>query len=71
MQAYVAHSLDLTNIFYEIDVNNFVRAMAYLTLVYLTNAPEDEMHQAVCLVATVLKDMDFTAFKIDECFPVG
>ena len=58
---------ELLDVFYEMNVNSFGRAMAYLTLVYLTNAPEDETREAVRLVAAPLKDMNFTAFQTG-CF---
>ena len=32
---------ELLNVFYEINVNNFGRAMAYLALVYRMNIPEE------------------------------
>ena len=35
------HSGDLTTIFNHMNVRNFGHAMAYLTLVYLMNEPED------------------------------
>ena len=59
---------ELLDVFYEMNVNSFGRTMAYLTLVYLTNAPEDDTREAVRLVAAPLKDMNFTAFKAKESF---
>ena len=41
----------LLNVFGEMNVNSFGRAMAYLTLVYLMNIPEDTKREAVRLVA--------------------
>ena len=52
---------DLSNVFLEMDVNNFGRAMTYLTLIYLImDIPEDARREAVRLVAMVLKDMNIT-----------
>ena len=45
---------ELTTVFHYTNVNNFGRAMAYLTLVYLTNPPEDETRETVRLVAAKL-----------------
>ena len=39
-QSIVSRCPDLVTIFYEIDVVNLSRAMAYLTLVYLTKVLE-------------------------------
>ena len=50
-QSIVSRCPDLVTIFYEIDVVNFGRAMAYLTLVYLTRVSGDETRVAVQLVA--------------------
>lgn len=66
----LANSLDLATIFYEIDVNNFGRAMSYLTLIYLlkdTNS-EETTRGAIQLVAIALKTFDFREFKIEESF---
>ena len=49
-QSIVLHCPDLVTIFYEINVINFGRAMAYLTLIYLTKVSEAEIHVAVQLV---------------------
>ena len=49
---------ELQNVFTEMNVNNFGRAMAYLTLVYLMNIPEDAKCEAVRLAAVILKDID-------------
>ena len=49
----------LVETFNEINVNNFGRAMAHLTLVYLKNIPEDEIREAVHLVATILRDKNY------------
>ena len=40
--------------------------MAYLTLVYLMNIPEDERREAVRLAATIMKDMNIT--RVEEGF---
>ena len=57
---------ELLNVFGEINVNNFGRAMAYLTLVYLMDIPEDVKREAVCLVAPVLRDVGVT--RVEEGF---
>ena len=54
---------DLTTIFNHMNVENFGHAMAYLTLVYLMNEPEDVTRQAVRLVSIPLKRIVFTKFK--------
>ena len=50
-QSIVSRSPDLATIFYEIDVINFGRAMAYLTLVYLTKVSEAEIRVAVATIS--------------------
>ena len=67
-QSIVSRCPDLVTIFYEIDVVNFGRAMAYLTLVYLTKVSGDEARVAVQLVAKCLRNFDFAKFKIEESF---
>ena len=55
----IAERLDsdgLLNVFNEMNVNSSGRTMAYLTLIYLMDVPEDVKREAVCLVAPVLKD---------------
>ena len=59
-QSIVSRCPDLVTIFYEIDVVNFGRAMAYLTW--------DEIRVAVQLVAKRLRGFDFAKFKIEESF---
>ena len=56
----------LLNVFGEMNVNSFGRAMAYLTLVYLMDIPEDVKREAVCLVAPVLRDVGVT--RVEEGF---
>ena len=46
----------LLNVFGEMNVNSFGRAMAYLTLVYLMDIPEDVKREAARLVALVLRN---------------
>jgi hypothetical protein len=67
MLAYVNRD-NISRVFTEIHVINFGRAMAYLSIVYLLKESEDVTPEAVRLVATPLKDIDFTAFKIEESF---
>ena len=50
------------------NVNNFGRAMAFLTHVYVLKGSEDVTRCAVRLVAVVLKDMNLAAFKAEESF---
>ena len=59
---------EISIVFAETEVNNFGRAMAYLTLVYVLEIPENAMREAVRLVTTVLKDMDLTVFGVEESF---
>ena len=54
------------SVFSEMKVNSFGRAMAYLTLVYLMNIPEDVKREAVCLVAPVLGNVDVA--RVEESF---
>ena len=56
----------LLNVFGKMNVNSFGRAMAYLTLVYLLNIPEDTKREAVRLVAPVLKNVGAT--RVEEGF---
>ena len=65
-QSIVSRCPDLVTIFYEINVINFGRAMAYLTLIYLTKVSEAEIRVAVQLVAKRLRGFDFAKFKIEE-----
>ena len=67
-QSIVSRCPDLVTISHETDVVNFGRAMAYLTLVYLTKVSEDEIRVAVQLVAKRLRGFDFAKFKIEESF---
>ena len=60
--------VDLPDIFNDMIVNNFGRAMAYLTLVYVLKGSENVTREAVRLVATVLKDIDLKPFKIEDSF---
>jgi hypothetical protein len=55
-------------VFNTINVTNFGRAMAYLTLVYLMHASEDTTRRAVLLVTAPLKSFDLSAFRIEESF---
>ena len=52
-------------VFAEARVNNFGRAMAFLTLVYLMKAPEDVTREAVRLVATPLKNFDLIYYNVN------
>ena len=53
-------------VFNTINVINFGRAMAYLTLVYFMHASEDTTRRAVRLVAAPLKSFDLSAYRIEE-----
>ena len=53
-------------VFNTINVTNFGRAMAYLTLVYFMHASEDTTRRAVRLVAAPLRSFDFSAYRIEE-----
>ena len=57
---------NISEIFYQIKVVNFGRAMAYLSLVYLMNESEEVTREAVRLVATPMKSFDFSAYKIED-----
>lgn len=59
---------ELSNVFVEMNVNNFGRAMAYLTLVYMMKDSEDRTRRAVRLVVAPLRSIDFSKFKIEESF---
>ena len=59
---------NISQVFTEINVINFGRAMAYLSIVYLLKESEEVTRDAVRLVATPMKNIDFTAFKIEESF---
>ena len=59
---------ELSTIFSEMNVNNFGRAMAFLTYVNVLKGSEDVTRRAVRLVAVVLKDMNLAAFKVEESF---
>ena len=57
---------ELLSVFAEMNVNSFGRAMAYLTLVYLMDIPEDVKRKAVRLVAPVLRNIVVT--RVEEGF---
>ena len=57
---------ELLDVFHKINVNNFGRAVAHLTLVYLMNIPEDAKREAVRLVATIFRNVDVT--RVEEGF---
>ena len=50
------------------NVDNFARVMAYLTLVYVMHASEDTTRRAVRLVAAPLRSLDLSAYRIEESF---
>ena len=60
--------VSVLEIFEEMNVNNFGRAVAFLTYVYVLKGSEDVTRCAVRLVAVVLKDMDLTALKVEGNF---
>jgi hypothetical protein len=49
-----------------INVINFGRAMAYLTLVYLMHSSEDTTRRAVRMVAVPLRELDLSVYRIEE-----
>jgi hypothetical protein len=49
---------EFRGVFENMNVVNFGRAMAYLALVYIVNAPEELKREAVRLVAEPLKSFD-------------
>ena len=57
---------ELLSVFAEMNVNSFGRAMAYLTLVYLMDIPEDVKREAVRLAAPVLRNIGVT--RVEEGF---
>ena len=67
-RSMVACSPDFATVFHEINVVNFGRAMAYLTMVYFMKVSEDEIRSAVQLVVAPLRSFDFTEYKIKESF---
>ena len=58
--------VSMIEIFEEMNVNNFGRAVAFLTYVYVLKDPKDVTRRAVRLVSMVLKDMDRT--MVEESF---
>ena len=50
------------------NVGNFARVMAHMTLVYVMHASEDTTRRAVRLVAAPLKSFDLSAYRIEESF---
>jgi hypothetical protein len=50
------------------NVNNFGRAMTYLTMVYMLKESEDVMREAVRLAVEPLKNIDLTVFQVRESF---
>ena len=60
--------VDLPEIFDDMNVNNIGRSIAFLTYVYVLKGSEDVARRAVRLVATVLKDMDLTPFKVEGSY---
>ena len=57
---------ELSDVFVKMNVNSFGPAMAYLTLVYLMNIPEDAKREVVRLVARILRDVNIT--RVEESF---
>ena len=61
---------ELSDIFLKMNVNNLGRAMAYLTLVYRMNIPEDVRREAVRLTASVLREIgvarEIGAARVEE-----
>ena len=57
--------VSMVEIFEEMNVNNLGRLVAFLTYVYVL---KDVTRRAVRLLATVLIDMDLTAFRVEESF---
>ena len=57
--------VSMVEIFEEMNVNNLGRAVAFLTYVYVL---KDVTRRAVRLLATVLINMDLTAFRVEESF---
>ena len=47
----------LLNVFGEMNVNNFGRAMAYLTLSYMMDIPEDVKREAVCFKISCIRTL--------------
>ena len=54
---------EISVVFAETIVNNFGRAMAFLTLVYLMKAPKDVSREAVRLVPTPFKNFDLIYYN--------
>ena len=67
-QEILVQSVDLREIFYRMKINNFGHAMAYLTLVYLSNCSEDEVRMAVQLVSVSLKQINLERYRIGNRF---
>ena len=57
---------ELLGVFAEMNVNSFGRVMAYLTLVYFMDIPEDTKREAVRLVAPVFRSIGVT--RVEEGF---
>lgn len=57
---------EFRNVFEIMNMTNFGRAMAYLTLVYIMDAPEELKREAVRLVAGPLRGFNLDAWRIRE-----
>ena len=57
---------ELVSVFAEINVNSFGRAVAYMTLVYLMNIPEDAKREAARLSVAILREVNVT--RVEESF---
>ena len=57
---------NISEVFYQIKVVNFGRAMAYLSLIYLMNESEEVTRKAVRLVVPPMKSFDFSSYKIED-----
>ena len=66
MQSFPLDSLIMADIFNKMDVNNFGRAMSYLTLVWVLkdSRSEEEIRQAVGLVAPFLNSINMSFYRI-------
>jgi hypothetical protein len=57
---------EIRDVFNEIIVNSYGRAMAYLTLVYLMNTSEEIKRKAVRLVTVPLRGLNLSVYQLEK-----
>ena len=59
---------EIFQVFDVMEIENFGRAMTFLTLVYVLKGSKDQIRSSVRLMAPVFKKLDLTPYRIERCF---